>query len=146
MSRSKQRERNFRELFAGALQGITGDKVTADAGLTSEELDECESRLGLKLPIALRHYYETVGKLPINYEHNRLRLPAKLDMLNGKLVFMEENQLVVFWGVEPGQADPEVFQANNQDPIDWYSEKMTFSTWIITMLRWETGIGEAPRD
>lgn len=56
------------------------------------------------------------GRLSINREHNLLFDPKDLTKFNGKLVFMQENQAVVFWGMDIkalNEFDPEVFQANN---------------------------------
>ena len=68
----------------------------------------------MKLPRAFREYYEFAGKVSINTEHNILYDPKRLTTWKGKLLFMEENQRVVFWGLDvqkPNQADPQVFQA-----------------------------------
>jgi hypothetical protein len=103
----------------------------------------CERRLKLKLPAALKSYYELAGKLPINTEHNQLYLPKALRIENGKLVFMEENQAVVFWGIDLNalkKLDPMVFQANDESEIVWYSEDLCFSDWIIKMWRWQAGL------
>ena len=84
------------------------------------------------------------GVIRINSkEHNRLRDPAELSLLEGKLVFMEENQVVVFWGVDEracDQNDPEVFQASNEEPIVWYSEEISLSDFIIKVWRWQYGL------
>jgi hypothetical protein len=57
---------------------------------------------------------------------------------------MEENQRVVFWGMDMTQIhqpDPEVFQANNESPMEWFSEEVCFSDFIIKMWRWQYGLG-----
>jgi len=146
MRKTSRQIHNFRPLFACALEEITGTKVVPEDGVSPAGLDKCEGRLCFKLPLSLRHYYEVVGKLEINTEHNRLYPPSGLKMLKGKLAFMEENQAVVFWGLDLGTDDPYVFQANNEQPIQWFSEELKFSAWIITMLRWERGLGKAPRE
>jgi hypothetical protein len=94
------------------------------------------------LPPAFRDYYESAGKVSINTEHNILYDPKKLKIWKGKLLFMEENQRVVFWGLdvrEFDQADPKVFQANNSEPIEWYSLDKPFSEFILSMWRWLRG-------
>lgn len=135
---------DFKSLFAEALQAITGVPLGPDQGISSSELDKCELRLGLKLPPSLRLYYEVAGKHPINLEHNRLYKPQQLDVVGDKLVFMEENQIVVFWAVALGSHDPEVFQATREVPSQWYSEEMKFSAWMIKMLRWQRGLDSDP--
>jgi len=78
------------------------------------------------------------GQLEINKEHNNFYEPKELTNVNDKLVFMEENQAVVLWGMDIkalDQSDPEIFQASNQTPLIWYSEGLSFSDFIIKMWR-----------
>jgi hypothetical protein len=56
---------------------------------------------------------------------------------------MEENQAVVFWGIDLKdleKPDPMVYQANNESEMVWQSEDLSFSDWIIKMWRWQTGL------
>ncbi len=129
--------------YLAALKTLTGRPLTPRDGLPRTQLIPCERRLKLKLPASLKIYYELAGKLPINTEHNQLYSPGELNIENGKLVFMEENQGVVFWGLdfaELKKPDPMVYQANNETEIVWYSEDLCFSDWIIKMWRWQAGL------
>jgi hypothetical protein len=129
--------------YLAALKNLIGRPLTPRDGLSLTQVIACERRLKLKLPAALKSYYELAGKLPINTEHNQLYLPKALRIENGKLVFMEENQAVVFWGIDLNalkKLDPMVFQANNESEIVWYSEDLCFSDWIIKMWRWQAGL------
>jgi hypothetical protein len=113
--------------------------LTKYDALESALLGESEKRLKVKLPGALKICHELAGCLEINTEHNRLYGPKKLTKQNGKLVFMEENQVVVFWGMDIrslSMLDPEVFQGNNETPIQWSPEGLVFSDFIIRMWRW----------
>jgi hypothetical protein len=54
-------------------------------------------------------------------------------------VFLEENQCVVFWGVEVGtvpEDDPPVYQAEyvRGRPTEWYLEHKRCSEFLIVML------------
>lgn len=129
--------------YAEALAPLIQRPIGRYDGLASATIEAAERELGLKIPAALREYYLAAGRLPLNKEHNRLRDPAELSLLEGKLVFMEENQVVVFWGTDEracDQDDPEVFQANNEVPIVWYSEQISLSDFIIKMWRWQYGL------
>lgn len=69
-----------------------------------------------------------------NTQHNRLYALRNLSVEGGKLLFMEENQAVVFWGMDLKNLisrDSEVFQAANADDLVWYSEELNFSDWIL---------------
>jgi hypothetical protein len=115
--------------------------VKAD-GLSPRTLLAAERRLKLKFPIALTEYYLLAGKLALNREHNRLFAPSALVVRNQKLIFMEENQVVVFWGMDIddlSRPDPNVFQATREEPLDWHSEGLPFSDFILKMWRWQRG-------
>lgn len=129
----------LKKKYSAELKTILGRGLTTQDGMEAASLAASEKRLKLKLPGALKIYYEMAGRLAINREHNRLYQPRELTKLNGKLVFMEENQTVVFWGMDIktlNLLDPEVFQASNETPVHWYSEGLAFSDFIIKMWRW----------
>ena len=133
----------IRRFYASELEQILQRKLSRSDGISFQEIGNCEKRLATQLPIALREYYAIAGKLDINVEHNRLYTPRQLKNWRGKLVFMEENQNVVFWGVDiDDSGDPEVLQACNEMPLRWYSEECTLSRFIVKMWRWQRGLGD----
>jgi hypothetical protein len=133
----------FKRKYSEAFKTLVDRELKNGDGFKVAELAKSEKRLKLKLPLAFREYYEFAGKVPINTEHNILYSPSKLKIWKGKLLFMEENQRVVFWGLdtqELDQTDPQVFQAANSEPITWYSEQKPFSEFILSMWRWLRGL------
>lgn len=59
-----------------------------------------------------------------------------------KLVFMQENQTVVYWGVEATVnpfTGPPIFQGVNviNQPIEWHHEHSCCSEFLILMLYWQ---------
>ncbi|MCM2387994.1 SMI1/KNR4 family protein [Streptomyces albipurpureus] len=98
-----------------------------DDGCGQEELDAAESRLGVRLPGALREAQMLLGRRDdLIRNHNRLLTPAQLfiDTDGEALVFHEENQGVALWGVllaDLDQIDPAVFV--RVDLADKESEK-----------------------
>jgi hypothetical protein len=117
-------------------------------GVTGAALKQCEGRLGVRLPAAVRDYYLLAGRLDrLNRTHNRLFAPDEVRVEDGHLSFMEENQAVVHWGLPVKRLsaeDPVVHQRANVDDARWYSEKMWFSTFLIRMYDWQAGFAEAP--
>jgi len=65
-----------------------------------------------------------------------------------KLVFMEENQSVAFWGIQKadlGAVDPVVREGGNAEPIEWYSEGYCLSRFLMAIWNWAmTGEQELP--
>ncbi len=106
------------------------------------------ARLGMVIPVALFDYYSLAGRHSINENHNRLRPIAELEWMEDKLVFMEENQCVVYWGIrraDLGENDPIVWQGVNGEPIEWYAENYHLSRFLMAMWKWTmTGEVEPP--
>jgi hypothetical protein len=65
-------------------------------GYPLQTIQKAEQRLGVRLPQALRDYYLKVGWHRLNRIHNRRLSPKNIFVDNGCLVFMEENQVVVY--------------------------------------------------
>jgi hypothetical protein len=63
----------------------------------------------------------------------------------GRLVFMEENQAVVYWGVRSRTAavDPVVFQTADPEEGDWLAESKC-SRFLTAMLCWQAVGGGLP--
>jgi hypothetical protein len=114
--------------------------LTPEDGQPEAIISVAEARLGLRLPAVLREYYLLAGRLDrFNRAYNQFLRPEEWSVDGGKLVFLEENQCVVFWGVEVGtvpEDDPPVYQAENVrgQPTEWYLEHKRCSEFLIVML------------
>jgi hypothetical protein len=114
--------------------------LTPEDGEPEPSVAEAEARLGLRLPAVLRGYYLLAGRYDrFNRAHNRLLRPEKWFVDGGKLVFLEENQWVVFWCVEAGNSpedDPPVYQGPNVRgrPTEWHLEHQRSSEFLLVML------------
>jgi hypothetical protein len=129
--------------YRAALEHILGRELARRDGVPEARLAKAERRLGRPLPSALRDYLALAGLAPETREHNRLYLPEELQVEDGFLVFQEENQAVVHWGVplrSAKRADPEVWQRANEDRAEWYSEEMTLSDFVVKNLAWQRGV------
>lgn len=84
-------------------------------GYGPDELDAAEARLGVALPKPLREAYRLFGRRDdLTRNHDRLLRPDELglDAAGEALVFREENQAVLLWGVlvsDLGLDDPPVY-------------------------------------
>jgi hypothetical protein len=129
----------FREIFGTPLE--PGD------GLGEEAVGSALARAGVAIPAALSDYYALAGRHWINDNHNRLRPIAQLEWIDDKLVFMEENQCVAFWGIPRAdlvEADPVVWQGVNGEPIEWYAEDHRLSRFLMAMWKWTMSGEEDP--
>lgn len=70
MAISEKSKMQLRQKYSTELKALIGRSLTKQDGVKRALLATCEKRLKLKLPTALRTYYELAGNLPINKEHN----------------------------------------------------------------------------
>lgn len=116
-------------------------------GTSERRIRAAEEALRIGLPAAMREYYLVAGETDrLNRSHNVLFRLEDLRFEQNFLVFMEENQAVVHWGIamsDLDHPDPIVWQRVNSDPSEWHSEHITFSTFITKNLEWQAGIREA---
>jgi hypothetical protein len=69
-------------------------------GWSMTDLDAAETRLGLRLPAALREAYGLFGRRDdLTSLQDSLLGPADLEVRDGALVFRVENQAAAFWGI-----------------------------------------------
>jgi hypothetical protein len=122
-----------------------GYPLTERTALPSKVLTAAEKRLGLRIPAALRDYYLVAGRdRRFSACHNRLLPPAKWSVEKHRLIFMEENQCVVWWGVStrnPSSDDPPVSQGINAEPITWHPEHRRCSVFLAVMLHYQAVSG-----
>lgn len=124
-----------------------GSPLKPRDGISHSALRAAEKRLGESLPKALADYYLVAGREQrFNCVYERLLPPEEWFVDGYHLVFMEENQAVVYWGVqtcrEPTSNAP-VFQGVNGDPITWHVEHERCATFLLVMLHWQGAFGGA---
>jgi hypothetical protein len=139
----------YQERYEVAVEYLLGS-LPSGCGTSEVSINAAEKHFGVRLPAALRDYYLSVGNLrPLNEAHNQLLAPKDWFLDEEKLVFMVENQAVVYWGVaavaSPGD-DPPVFQGINRlpEPIEWHPEHERCSEWLLLMLHWQAVCGGLP--
>jgi hypothetical protein len=138
----------FKEYYNHRFQKILGVSLCASDGLGDEVVQSKLLEHHLILPLGLVEYYAVAGQHPINSEHNRLLPIEEIFWLGDKLVFMEENQWVGYWGIarhDLAQPNPIVWQGINQETVDWYEEEYKLSQFLMAMWHWMiTGEQEMP--
>jgi hypothetical protein len=141
LASTPQTTMSYSERYKALVKELLGRELTPADAISEDRISAAERALGLRLPQSLREYYLVAGRLDeLNKVHNRLDEPENIETIDGHLVFMEENQVVVLWGIKThdlDQSDPEVWQGVNGEPIEWYSEEATVSEFLDKMFRWE---------
>ena len=132
----------YRDTFA-----TVGILLGSQDGCPSADVDNAERRLGIKLPVSLKAYYLLSGREKrLNQFHNRLLPPAMMFADSDYVVFMEENQRVVFWGTlgtREAKDDGPVFQGVNvrDKAIDRHPEHESCFTFLNVMAIWHASFG-----
>ena len=135
---------SYRDTFV-----TVGVQLRSEDGCASADIEAAERRLGIKIPVSLKEYYLLSGREKrINQFHNRLLPPEKWFTDSSHLVFMEENQWVVYWGISPVQepkTDTGVFQGFKlrDKGIDWHAEHDSCFTFLNVMAIWHASFGGA---
>ena len=114
---------------------LLGRELTKEDGLDTEIIDLAEDKLGKKIPKTLRDFYLSVGNLNLFMSSFQSFLkPEDLFIEDDKLVFLEENQVVCYWGVNLEVDNPSVFQIQNIDNAIWYSEEILLSSFLEMIM------------
>jgi hypothetical protein len=114
--------------------------LNAKDGLAESEVTACERELGYALPQVLRDFYLAAGNLnEVNDAHHHLVCPSELapDPSGRSLIFYDENQHVVSWGIDLRkikESDPPVLQGINPKPRTWGLEFSRLSDFLIMMF------------
>jgi hypothetical protein len=133
----------YRTVFA-----TIGCPLTKSTGVPAKVIAAAETRLGVRMPAALRDYYLVAGsERRFNRCHNRLLTPRDWGIDQHRLIFMEENQRVLWWGVSirnPDSDDPPVSQGINDEPITWAREHRHCSVFLAAILHYHAVSGGLP--
>jgi hypothetical protein len=137
-----------KQYYSDRFRQIFGSPPEPSDGLGDDAVRVKLAQAGLVIPAALFDYYSLAGRHWINENHNRLRPIEELEWMGDKLVFMEENQCVAFWGLceaDLEESDPVVWQGVNGEPVEWYAEDYRLSRFLMAMWKWtKTGEQEEP--
>ena len=132
------------------LEAIYG-AFTARDRVGPRSVEAAEERLGARLPAALRTLYlETGASRRVHQAHNRLVPLAKLEFHGDHLVFYEENQAVVVWGIARaalGRADPPVEHGQFHDQAGawkFHPESRSVSEFACAQGAWQAVQGGLP--
>jgi hypothetical protein len=133
----------FAERYRAAFESL-GLPLRPKDALKPESLESLKLE-GFHLPLALREFYLVAGnEAVLNQSFNRLFAPENVFVESGRIVFMEENQGVVYWGIKPdGSENPVVEQGINIEgkPIEWHSENADCAEFLEAMLCWQASFG-----
>jgi len=116
---------------------ILGRKILDDEGIHRLKIEECEESLKIKIPIILKDFYGLLGN---NFLFTKgYQEFAKLDELfinDNKLVFLQENQGVVYWAIDMKDSKT-IYQTTNQnfdEKVEWYKEEFELEKFVEMLI------------
>lgn len=117
-------------------------------GYSTAALEQAEARIGYTLTAVLKHYYQRIGlNEMVNAAFNRLLTPAQLGFSdNGYLVFYEENQAVVVWGIKKEdltQDNPPVYGSYDHGET-WLLDADNLEKFLLNMAYTNAALGALP--
>lgn len=121
--------------------------VDKNKGFAQHDIAIAERRLKITLPKQLKHYYQNLGKhQAINESHNRLLDLNKIRLTDdGYLVFYEENQQVVVWGIQLADLtldNPKVYgDYGSTEHSDWHIESEALDEFLLLMAIYNGTMG-----
>ncbi len=128
----------FRDFYEFNFFEIFGAVPEAADGLGEESVEARLTDRGLQIPAALFDYYSLVGYHWVNKQQNRLRPIEELDWYEDWLIFMDDEQGLVSWGLlkqDLRNPDPAVWQGILGEEIDWLQEDLPLSKFLIALWK-----------
>jgi hypothetical protein len=127
------------DIYKSFLNQYINREWKQDDGFKDDQIIKAENRLGITFSKSLREFYSTIGNVEeLTKIHNKILRPESVYIEDGYLIFMEENQGVVSWGIkieENSLPDPIIWQRNNTE-FTWYSEELNMVKLLESMFNW----------
>ncbi len=122
------------------IERLLGRPLIKTEGVKLSEIDKIELKLGYSLPQSLKDLYLLAGKNVMLLESfNRFALPSQLQLSDDKIVFLEENQEVCYWGFTAREENPVVYMLFNEG--EWHSEKVRLDEFLSIILYYQCAQG-----
>lgn len=129
---------------------ILGRKIELSEGTSEDAILAAEKKLGVKLPDALRYFYTSVGKIALFTDaFEFFAQPKQIYIKANKLVFLEENQAMLSWGIdldEIAKPDAKVYQSPNagdtEKNVIWYPETLPLSQFLEMIMYYQAVSGD----
>jgi len=118
-------------------------KLGEEACIGEALLENCERRLGTKLPDALRTLYIRTGAHRFHHACDELVAPEQLSLDGGFLVFYKQDQGSIFWGINHKDLlldDPQVWAIYDDEVL---SDSSTVSDFLAFEAAWQAINGGA---
>lgn len=118
-------------------ENILGRKLKIQEGIDHLQVQQVKAKLGEKLPKVLEEFYSYVGNISLFMEGNhRFFNVEELFIKDEKLVFLAENQQVLYWAVDLANQKT-VYQTTSDiesEHFVWHKEEFELEQFLEMML------------
>ena len=125
-------------------ESILMRSLKPEDGMFVSAIEEVENRLNVNIPILLKQFYLSVGNLEMFM--NSFESFTEPYIVDDKLVFLEENQGVCFWGIKISDLNndnQEVFMCTDieQENTEWFSENVLLTEFLKILMYYQMAQG-----
>lgn len=121
---------------------LLGRDLVKEDGIREQIIRMTEERLGIRLPKALREFYALVGNLEMFFSSFQFFIDLdELEIRNGKMVFLVENQGVCYWALSQDDDWQRVYvRIDALDESEWYKDlRIDDFMYVIMFLQCSLG-------
>lgn len=129
---------------------ILGRRIETSEGIDVQSIDVAEKKLNVKFPEALKDFYLTVGKISLFTDaFEFFAKPKQIYIKANKLVFLEENQAVLSWGIDlkdltknavPVYHSPNI--GDSESEVIWYREALPLPQFLELVMYYQAASGD----
>lgn len=125
---------------------ILGRKLETSEGLNPDTIISAEKKLNIEFPQVLKDFYLSVGKIKLFTDaFEFFAQPKQIYIKNNKLIFLEENQAMLSWGIDLGELNRndniKVYQSPNvgesEDKVVWYAEALMLRDFLEMIMYYQ---------
>ena len=135
-------ENEFQTWLAQHAPNALGRAITPQDGCAEERISAAQTRFGVAIPSSLRTLYQQLGECAmVMRSFQRFAPPEEWRMEGGRLMFLEENQLVCEWGVD---AAGQVWMLVDDADAPWHPEALNLPDFLTALLPYQLAQGGWP--
>lgn len=130
---------------------ILGRALEASEGVDIQSIEVAEKKLDVKFPEALKDFYLNVGKIALFTDaFEFFAKPKQIYIKGNKLVFLEENQAVLSWGIDlqdltkdtvPVYHSPNIGDVESE--VIWYTEALPLPEFLELIMFYQAASADA---
>lgn len=130
---------------------ILGRKLETSEGLNPDTIISAEKKLNIEFPQALKDFYLNVGKIKLFTDaFEFFAQPKQIYIKNNKLIFLEENQAMLSWGIDLEELkrkdNIKVYQSPNvgesENKVVWYAETLMLPDFLEMIMYYQAASGD----